>query len=82
MAKKFKLRKEGISKLKGEAKYIDDYKLDDGLYGATVRSPEARGILKKIHFSDQINWKEFTIVTAKDIPGKNYISMIEMDWRF
>ena len=80
MNKKFGLRKEGISKLKGEAKYIDDYKLVDGLYGATVRSPEARGILRKIHFSEKINWDEYTIVTAKDIPGKNYIKMIEMDW--
>jgi len=80
MKKKFSLRKEGISKLKGEAKYIDDYQLSDGLYGATVRSPEPRGILKKIKFSEKINWDEFIIVTASDIPGKNFISMIEMDW--
>jgi CO/xanthine dehydrogenase Mo-binding subunit len=80
MKKKFNLRKEGISKLKGQAKYIDDFKLTDGLHGATVRSPEVRGMLKKIHFSPKINWDEFVIVTAQDIPGKNYISMIEMDW--
>ncbi len=80
MKKKFNVRKEGIAKLKGEAKYIDDFKLSDGLYGATVRSPEARGMLRKIHFSPKINWDEFVIVTARDIPGKNYISMIEMDW--
>ena len=80
MKKKLSLRKEGISKLKGEAKYIDDYQLNDGLHGATVRSPIARGILKKIHFGSEIDWNEFTIVTAKDIPGKNFIKMIEMDW--
>ena len=70
MKKKFNVRKEGIAKLKGEAKYIDDFKLSNGLYGATVRSPEARGMLRKIHFSPKINWDEFVIVTAKDIPGK------------
>ena len=53
MKKKYNVRKEGISKLKGEAKYIDDFKLKNGLYGATVRSPESRGTLKK--FTSQIN---------------------------
>ena len=49
------------------------------LYGATVRSRIPRGKIKKITFGPGINWDEFVIVTAKDIPGKNYIALIEND---
>ncbi len=80
MRKTDKLRREGISKLTGAEKYIDDIKMDSMIFGTTVRSPVPRGTLKKIIFDDSYDWSEFTIVTAKDIPGKNYISMIENDW--
>ena len=49
------------------------------LFGATVRSRFARGKIRKINFGDGINWNEFVIVTAEDIPGKNYIALIEND---
>jgi CO/xanthine dehydrogenase Mo-binding subunit len=70
------LRKEGISKVTGSARYIDDIALPGMWHGATVRSKIARGAIKNIHFCAGIAWDEFVIVTAKDIPGENCIPLI------
>jgi CO/xanthine dehydrogenase Mo-binding subunit len=72
-------RKEGRDKVTGRARYIDDISLPNMLYGATVRSRIPRGKIKKISFGSGINWDEFVVVTAKDIPGKNCIALIEYD---
>ncbi|HEY0006824.1 MAG TPA: xanthine dehydrogenase family protein molybdopterin-binding subunit [Pyrinomonadaceae bacterium] len=72
-------RKEGRAKVTGEARYVDDLTFPEMLYGATVRSPVARGRLLGISFEGDIPWHEFTIVTAKDIPGKNCVALILMD---
>lgn len=74
-------RKEGPLKLTGQAKYVDDLEFK-GLYGATVRSTIPRGVIKAVHFDQSIPWNEFTIVTAKDIPGKNYVALILHDQPF
>jgi CO/xanthine dehydrogenase Mo-binding subunit len=73
------LRKEGIPKVTGSARYVDDMHLPEMLYGATVRSTVARGRLKEILFEPGIPWDEFTVVTAKDIPGQNYVALIVND---
>ncbi|MBS1801278.1 MAG: xanthine dehydrogenase family protein [Acidobacteria bacterium] len=49
------------------------------LFGATVRSTIARGKITGIHFGAGINWDEFVIVTAEDVPGKNVVSLIAED---
>jgi CO/xanthine dehydrogenase Mo-binding subunit len=72
-------RKEGRKKVTGAALYIDDLTLPGMLYGTTVRSPIARGLIKNISFEAEIPWDEFTIVTAKDIPGENYVALILND---
>ncbi len=72
-------RMEGRGKVTGQAKYVDDMVLPDMLHGATVRSRIPRGKIKKIAFRPEINWQEFVIVSAKDIPGKNCIALIEED---
>ncbi|MBV9340317.1 MAG: xanthine dehydrogenase family protein [Acidobacteria bacterium] len=72
-------RKEGPGKVTGEARYIDDLSFPDMLYGATVRSQIARGMLKKITFRPDVPWSEFVVVSVPDIPGKNYIALIEND---
>ena len=69
-------RKEGRDKVTGRAQYVDDMVLPDMLYGATVRSQIPRGKIKKITFGPGIDWDEFVIVSAKDIPGKNCIALI------
>src|ERR1700687_726980 len=64
-------RKEGRKKVTGAALYVDDLSFPDMLHGATVRSPLPRGRIKSISFEGDIPWNEFTIATAKDIPGAN-----------
>ena len=72
-------RKEGPAKLTGQARYIDDLSLPGMIFGATVRSTIARGAIEDIQFGEGIPWHEFTIVTAKDIPGRNVVSLIVDD---
>src|SRR5467141_1700064 len=69
-------RKEGWDKVTGAARYVDDMVLPGMLYGATVRSNVARGKIKKISFDSNVDWSDFVIVTAQDIPGKNCIALI------
>jgi CO/xanthine dehydrogenase Mo-binding subunit len=72
-------RKEGRKKVTGKALYIDDLSFPEMLHGVTVRSPLARGKIKNIFFEGDIPWNEFTIVTAKDIPGANHVALILND---
>jgi CO/xanthine dehydrogenase Mo-binding subunit len=81
-------RKEGRRKVTGQALYVDDLKFDGMLHGVTVRSSVPRGRIKSISYdqppataggTDRIPWNEFTIVTAKDIPGENYVALILND---
>jgi CO/xanthine dehydrogenase Mo-binding subunit len=69
-------RKEGREKVTGGARYVDDMVLPGMLHGATVRSSVARGKIKTISFRPGVDWNEFVVVTAKDIPGKNCIALI------
>ena len=69
-------RKEGRRKVTGQALYVDDLKFEGMLQGVTVRSSIPRGRIKNISFADRLPWEEFTIVTAKDIPGENYVALI------
>src|SRR5271165_3401379 len=69
-------RKEGRDKVTGRVRYIDDMTLPGMLFGATVRSSVARAKIKKISFGAEINWDEFVVVSAADIPGKNCIALI------
>src|SRR6266699_2872962 len=72
-------RKEGRKKVTGQALYVDDLRFDGMLHGVTVRSTIPRGLIKDISFEGEIPWNEFTIVTAKDIPGENYVALILND---
>lgn len=72
-------RKEGADKVTGRARYVDDLTFPEMLHGVTVRSPIARGQIRNIEFGKNIPWDEFTIVTAKDIPGVNCVALILED---
>jgi CO/xanthine dehydrogenase Mo-binding subunit len=72
-------RKEGHDKVTGRALYVDDWTLPGMLYGATVRSTIPRGKIKNITFGPGIDWKQFVIVSAQDIPGKNCVALIGED---
>jgi CO/xanthine dehydrogenase Mo-binding subunit len=72
-------RMEGRDKVTGRARYVDDMSLPGMLYGATVRSRIPRGKIKNITFGPGINWNDFVIVSANDIPGKNCVALIGED---
>jgi len=73
------LRKEGVDKVMGRARYIDDIEHEGMWHGATVRSTIPRGVIRSVNFDERIDWSEFAIVTAADIPGKNHIQLIFAD---
>ena len=72
-------RREALSKVTGQSRYVDDLVFPDMLHGITVRSPVARGRIRDIRFGDGIPWDEFTVVTYRDIPGRNRIALIADD---
>ena len=73
------IRKEGLAKVTGRALYVDDITLPGMWYGATVRSTIARGRISSITFDLSVDWSQFTIVTAADIPGENTIVHLAKD---
>jgi CO/xanthine dehydrogenase Mo-binding subunit len=72
-------RKEGRAKVTGAARYVDDLQLPDMLYGTTVRSHVPRGLIRNVIFGEGIPWDEFTVVTARDVHGANYVALILND---
>jgi CO/xanthine dehydrogenase Mo-binding subunit len=72
-------RKEGYEKLTGAARYIDDISVDGMLYGKTIRSRTPRGRIKSISFDSNYDWSRITIADHRDIPGNNFVALIEND---
>lgn len=75
-------RVDAPEKIRGFAKYIDDYPLQDGLYGAIVRSPVAHGIFKGYALDENWEWAGYTIVSADDITGENAMTSVVSDHPF
>jgi CO/xanthine dehydrogenase Mo-binding subunit len=69
-------RKDGDAKVTGAAKYIDDLKFPGMLYGATIRSTIPRGTITSRRISLP---KDFIVADHRDIPGKNYVALIDPD---
>ena len=69
-------------KLTGQARYVDDLSMPGMLHGATIRSSVPRGTIREIHFQPGVPWNEFTVVSAKDIPGRNVVALIYEDQPF
>ena len=72
-------RREGRAKVTGQARYVDDLTLPGMVHGLTVRSTVPRGTIRRVEFGDGIPWDDITIVTARDIPGKNAVLLITDD---
>lgn len=69
-------RKDGDAKVIGAAKYIDDLSFPGMLYGATVRSTIPRGRITTRQLSLPA---DFVTADHRDIPGKNYVALIDPD---
>ncbi len=72
-------RKEGVDKLLGRARYVDDIEREGMWYGTTIRSTIPRGKIRSIKFDESVDLSEFAVVTAADVPGDNHIQLIVAD---
>jgi CO/xanthine dehydrogenase Mo-binding subunit len=75
-------RAEGVEKLTGQAKYLDDLRFEGCLHGATVRSTIAHGRIVSVERDPEFDWDGFTVVDHRDVPGKNVVAMIAEDQPF
>src|SRR5882672_9126516 len=71
------LRKEGVEKVTGAARYIDDLTFPDLLHARTIRSTIPAGEIAGIRFN--FDTAGFTIVDHRDIPGRNIVALIDDD---
>jgi CO/xanthine dehydrogenase Mo-binding subunit len=72
-------RVDGVAKVTGRARYLDDLDAPGVWHGATVRSKVAFGVLEGIDLAPAFDWSQVVVATADDIPGMNTIAMIEDD---
>ncbi len=72
-------RLDGADKLTGRALYVDDLERPGLLYGATLRSQVAHGVLRELERDPAFDWSGVTLVTAQDIPGDNVVALITDD---
>lgn len=72
-------RREGLAKLTGRERYVDDLPLEGFLWGMTVRSPAPRGRITAIRFGKDVDWSQVVVVDRSDIPGPNVVKLIEDD---
>jgi CO/xanthine dehydrogenase Mo-binding subunit len=73
------LRREGPEKLTGAALYADDLVFPGAWYGHTIRSTEPHARLLGIDRDPDFDWTRVVLLTAKDIPGDNVVSLIADD---
>ena len=71
------LRKEGVEKVTGAARYIDDIAFPNLLHARTIRSTIPSGEIAGLRFN--FDTSGFTIVDHRDVPGRNIVALIEDD---
>ncbi|MFA7495686.1 MAG: xanthine dehydrogenase family protein molybdopterin-binding subunit [Acidithiobacillus sp.] len=72
-------RVDGLAKIRGSALYVDDLPCPNVLYATTIRTASAGGSVDGVIFAPHIDWSDFIVVTAEDIPGKNAVKLLEDD---
>ena len=72
-------RREGLAKLTGRERYVDDLAPEGFLWGATVRSSAPRGRIREVRFTEGVDWSEVVVVDHRDVPGRNFIALMEED---
>jgi len=71
------LRKEGVEKVTGAARYVDDLTFPDLLHARTVRSTIPAGDILDVRLN--FDTTGFTVVDHRDIPGRNVVALIDDD---
>jgi CO/xanthine dehydrogenase Mo-binding subunit len=70
-------RKDGQDKAAGRARYVDDLSVPGTIWGRTIRSTIPCGAITGIQLD--FDTTGFTIVDARDIPGRNLVAAILED---
>src|SRR5512134_2976677 len=74
-------RPDAPDKVKGTALYIEDLDFAGSLFGGVLRSPHAHARIRKL---DAARARAVpgvrAVVTAREIPGRNLIPMVQSDW--
>jgi CO/xanthine dehydrogenase Mo-binding subunit len=71
------LRKEGVEKVAGAARYVDDLTFPNLLHARTVRSTIPAGDILDVRMN--FDTTGFTVVDHRDIPGRNVVALIDDD---
>jgi CO/xanthine dehydrogenase Mo-binding subunit len=71
------VRKDGAAKAAGRARYVDDLTRPGLLYARTIRSAIPCGEITGLRLA--FDTSGFTVVDARDIPGRNVVSLITDD---
>ncbi len=71
------LRKEGVEKVTGAARYVDDLTFPNLLHARTVRSTIPAGDILDVRMN--FNTDGFTVVDYRDVPGRNIVALIDDD---
>ena len=74
-------RPDAPDKVKGTALYIEDLDFAGSLWGGVLRSPHAHARIRKL---DAARARAVpgvrAVITAREIPGRNIIPMVQSDW--
>jgi CO/xanthine dehydrogenase Mo-binding subunit len=70
-------RRDGLDKVTGAARYIDDLVFPGMIHGRTIRSTIACGRVRAVH--PLFDPAGFTVVDYRDIPGRNVVALIADD---
>ena len=77
------IRKDAQSKADGTALFVDDYAYGGMLFAAAVRSPRPHIRIRGIDSKAAEKMPGFvTLVTHKDVPGKNEWPLVKLDYPF
>ncbi|HEX9801112.1 MAG TPA: xanthine dehydrogenase family protein molybdopterin-binding subunit [Thermoanaerobaculia bacterium] len=73
-------RSDGAAKVRGGARFADDFVLPGMLHGATVRSPHAHARIRALGWRAGAAPAGAVVVTARDLPGPNGVLLHDDSW--
>jgi CO/xanthine dehydrogenase Mo-binding subunit len=72
-------RLDGIEKVTGRARYVDDLVLPGMWFGRTIRSRHRHARLVEIRRDPSLGWSRLVFIEASDVPGENVLALLEDD---
>lgn len=73
-------RPDGVLKVKGEFAYSSDLFMDDMVWGATLRSPHPRALIRSISVADAMALPGVhAVLTHEDVPGHKFYGLDKCD---